>query len=946
MKYYLKSFLKENYANKNDAYLFILWSVFKNISTSTKLSDAIKKELSMLDYENFRFISKKDTATRIVEKMKQSNTDTLTKGKASRIEWIQIKNFKSFGSLSDEDKGVKIDLDLKKNIFFAPNGGGKTSLCEAFEYKLTGSIKEAVRRGVSLKEYIKRDSHKESIVIKFVDDDSTRDKFTESDNLFFHKCFIEKNRLQEFVLMGSKDTGTKEKDVIAVILGLQELDDLVSSFVQPASFKLASLKRNQITQELSDLDKLNQTYHVQKALLENQQKNERENCSRLLGFESGEIDQNILDSEINALNEKLGLLQKDLIVLEESKTTPVSPEKIIRYENLINRQLERLKELKEDFNDKALKVNYEQFYQVLSSLEKTDKLIESCPACGTPISQVLSHPYTKARVELENLKDISKLQSNLKRVEKRVKSRCYSMCVNFIKAYKENSKIISSNEYNFEETVSQLRDILSGKDKDKELNFVISAMSKLHNSKKEIMSYFELVNEYHQKHDLSRSIAEKQSEINFTRKKVEALKLSRANIVRNEEALTKLKENNSAYNEKVDKLKSKLINENNFNQFLDSVELAYKDFIKDLTLFKLEIESKQIHDIEQSVTNYYQNINKNDDDAEYITAVNFTLEGTSYKINVTLKDGTTRNSYACLSEGHLRSLGLSILLAVAEKNNVPFIIFDDVVNAIDSDHRANIIELLFNNDFLKKTQQIITTHDRLFWERFCNTYSQKVNRKDVDKMSYVINYTHTGSVLVQHNVGFEEKIQTALKYFDVRQALIYCRIWFETLVTEYLVERGETLTAKFHHKERNNLLKPTLESIYAAFSKYFPNDPDLSLIKNDLINWSAQNQEHHSFDENSYNFVHAKNSDEIEKIFVAIQKVSFKLFPKREMERLNKRKIQLIAQYESLVRKYENEDFRKKAPREVIQQHLIKVEDVRAELQKIDQLLNTLQNPA
>jgi DNA sulfur modification protein DndD len=946
MKHFFRNFLKMNFSNKNDAYLFILWSVYKNIQGPIKLSDAIKKELSLLDLGKFDFPSKRETATRIIQKMKQLSTNTLTIGESSRIEWAQIKNFKSFGSLSGEDMGVRIELNPKKNIFFAPNGGGKTSLCEAFEYKLTGSVKEAVRRGINLKEYIKRDGEKESIQIKFVDEDSVKDKYTELDNMFFQKCFIEKNRLQEFALMGSKDTGIKEKDVVAVILGLQELDDLVTSFVQPASFKLGSLKRTQISQQHEQLEKSNQSYLAKKELLEKQLKSEKENSSKILGIDSSVINQNVIDAEINTLNEMLSRLINELTVLEGSKTIPVFSETINKAEGLINKQLEKLKGFKEEFNDKASKVQYEKFYQALRSLEKTNVQVEECPACGTPINQVQHHPFTKAKIELEKLKEISILQSNLTRVEKRIRTKCYSMCVNFIKAYQDNFRIISDCDHDFDDIINRLRDILNTKDKNKELNFVISSVSILHNMKNEIISYFNLVNAHHQNHDLAKIITEKQIEIESTRKNSESLKLSAANIKRDQKALAELINSNSAYDEKVEKLKIQLINEDNFNQFLDNVEQEYKDFVKDLSRYKLEIESQQIHDIEQSVTHYYQNINKNDEDAEYITAVNFALEGNSYKVNVTLIDGTTRNSYACLSEGHLRSLGLSILLAVAEKNRVPFIIFDDVVNAIDSDHRANIIDLLFNNDYLKNTQQLITTHDRLFWERFSNTFSQKVNRKDVDRMSYVINYTNAGSVLIQHNVGFEEKIQKALACYDIRQALVYCRIWFETLVTEYCVERGETLTGKFHHKERNNLVKPTLESIYAVFSKDFPNDPDLSLIKNDLINWAAQNQEHHSFDENSYNFVHAKSSNEIEKIFAAIQKVSFKLFPKREKDSLSKRKIQLLAQYESLVRRYEDDNFRNKAPREVVQQHLKKVEDARAELLKIDQLLAALQDTA
>ncbi|MEX2462544.1 MAG: AAA family ATPase [Paenibacillaceae bacterium] len=237
MKYYFKNFIKKMFANKNDAYLFILWCVYKNISQPQKLSDLIKIELTDLVYDEFKFTKKREIAARIVQKLKNIEVSS-TRSNFSKMTSIQIKNFKAFGAINEEDQGIYIELDQKKNIFFAPNGGGKTSLCEALEYKLTKTIKEAVRRGIPLKEYIRRNEEKEEIQIKFFDNTINLEKLSDFQIEYYHKCFIEKNRLQEFALLGSKDTGTKERDVIAVILGLQDLDDLISSFVQPASFKL------------------------------------------------------------------------------------------------------------------------------------------------------------------------------------------------------------------------------------------------------------------------------------------------------------------------------------------------------------------------------------------------------------------------------------------------------------------------------------------------------------------------------------------------------------------------------------------------------------------------------------------------------------------------------------------------------------------------------------
>ena len=214
-----------------------------------------------------------------------------------------------------------------------------------------------------------------------------------------------------------------------------------------------------------------------------------------------------------------------------------------------------------------------------------------------------------------------------------------------------------------------------------------------------------------------------------------------------------------------------------------------------------------------------------------------------------------------LSEGHLRALGLSILLAMAEKNNFPLIVFDDVVNAIDTDHRSNIIDLFFSDAYLRRIQMVVTTHDRLFWERFC-IISDRHPHCD-QHTSHVLSYTNKGVVVIDHAGGFQKKVYLALSVFDVRQALLYCRIWFESMVLEFCIENGVTVTANFNKSQlkKSMYLQVSLEHTFSLVEPFI--DYDLSyfnFIKNDLVNWGGQNQEHHAFDEGSLNF-EAPNTD-------------------------------------------------------------------------------------
>ena len=187
------------------------------------------------------------------------------------------------------------------------------------------------------------------------------------------------------------------------------------------------------------------------------------------------------------------------------------------------------------------------------------------------------------------------------------------------------------------------------------------------------------------------------------------------------------------------------VDNSHYNQLLKDLEVEYRTLYGDLLGYKLELEKARITGIEAKAAEYYRAINNHDDDHEQIVTLAFEKLTESYRIKITNVDGSLLDAFAVLSEGHLRALGLSILLAMAEKNNFPLIVFDDVVNAIDTDHRSNIIDLFFNDTYLRRIQMVVTTHDRLFWERFCiiadrhPQCDQHANHvlKDGDKMEVI-----------------------------------------------------------------------------------------------------------------------------------------------------------------------------------------------------------------
>ena len=93
------------------------------------------------------------------------------------------------------------------------------------------------------------------------------------------------------------------------------------------------------------------------------------------------------------------------------------------------------------------------------------------------------------------------------------------------------------------------------------------------------------------------------------------------------------------------------------------------------------------------------------------------------------------------------------------------------------------------------------------------------------------------------------------------------------------------ITAQFGKSQlkKSVYLQISLEKTFSLIEPLLSYDPvHFNLIKNDLVNWAGQNQEHHAFDEGSLNFVHSKTSREVLRIYDAIRLLECQLFPQKK----------------------------------------------------------------
>jgi hypothetical protein len=137
------------------------------------------------------------------------------------------------------------------------------------------------------------------------------------------------------------------------------------------------------------------------------------------------------------------------------------------------------------------------------------------------------------------------------------------------------------------------------------------------------------------------------------------------------------------------------------------IKLAYDSFLERLRAFRNELPGTLMAGLNDIAMTLYNGFNREDRAEDKLAALYLPLTG-DQKIEIAFCGNPRRRVDALhvLSEGHIRCLGLAILLAKAQSSDCPLIIFDDAINAIDHDHRAGIRETVFESDHFTDAQLI------------------------------------------------------------------------------------------------------------------------------------------------------------------------------------------------------------------------------------------------
>ncbi len=230
----------------------------------------------------------------------------------------------------------------------------------------------------------------------------------------------------------------------------------------------------------------------------------------------------------------------------------------------------------------------------------------------------------------------------------------------------------------------------------------------------------------------------------------------------------------------------------------------------------------------------------------------------SEKLIIIFKDGSRAEALQVLSEGHIKILGLSILLAKAVHNKLHFIVFDDIVNAIDDDHRNGVADLLMNHTDFSDIQIILSTHG----DQFIVKLQDKLGKSRYNKAAITYKFIPADSLIERGVVAEYSDAKAPLdaaekKYAEneIKDSASKCRQAMECIAYNLWNVIAKTPNGMISVGLRSPKAIPDLSSIIEALIKKTNKMEGMEDIHTELIclkqdnNWRVLNKGTHYEDE-------------------------------------------------------------------------------------------------
>lgn len=636
--------------------------------------------------------------------------------KFSQLNRITVGPFRGFA------RQEVFDLASRLVLIYGPNGSGKSSFCEALEYGLLGNVVEAEsKRFRDQNEYLKNAYVNQFSPPNIYGDDGKGNEIAVAPNEAAYRfCFVEKNRIDSFSRIAAQ-APAKQTELISTLFGLDSFAEFVRNFTAEIDGRYIDLegrkaafltqKRQALAGAQQQLQSCNndlQAISAEELRLANQYR------------EGATFSQTVL--ELNGNDETPGLIER----LESELQQPVAAKSnrtSIALETLgksITTTIQELTGKQHELAAASQQVSFKQLYEAVSQVQQSSP--SACPACKTPLNQVAVNPYAHAGQELQKLQQLAAIQQDATRLEQSTRQPLFtlSQIINACLKYYPQSNPIKPYEV--------------GDNGQPSIEWWNSLHYKLpdgYTPWQHLASQVQQLEENDNKVDqATQQKSNKQAKLNKLReyaRQVTVLQTRRQTANAAIESAQKLINN---FQDKNAQLIADVEAEKAVISKNKAITSAYARFVRKLNDYSNNLPAQLVADLGETVVTLYNAFNRNDSHSERLANVTLPLtQNQRLKIAFCNNPNQSYDALHVLSEGHIRCLGLAILLAKNLKENAPVLIFDDPVNAIDDDHRESIRRTLFEDQYFSNKQILLTCHGEEFFKDIQNLLpAQEANR--------------------------------------------------------------------------------------------------------------------------------------------------------------------------------------------------------------------------
>lgn len=699
--------------------------------------------------------------------------------KVTRLTSIKIEHFRGFSNVQN------LEFKNPYTFIYGPNGTGKSSLCEALEFSLLGAINEADAKRIDIATYIKNAITKKSQKpVLYGASPDGKIVAVNADPQRFEFCFIEKNRIDGFARVAA-NTAQAQQSRLAALFGLEDFNNFANQFNDNFDNYIDCTGKK--AKELADKEK---QITIHKANLHQMPDKEKAIKARgdavLLKFEKcqtlAEVKTYISGNEhvvgiLKANHTEIGRLANLKLAVEPGIAIILDEVK-----NLTSLIHER-KEAKQFLSAYKDQLSLGDLYKAV--LKNQERYKDNCPACESILFKdgllaVPVNPYENATDKLQQFDVAIKKEQRISEITGILEKRWPQLAARIGSLHAVALLVDFAGIAN----VGTLKDVCEGVEGS---NALEAALSQIAQQAALLDAIRISIEEFNLKMNAAKAaIAKIEAEnlvLNSTLEELVAIDT----IVKDSTLVT------SAANAAIEKFKAEnelLIKEVEAEKLVvtrnNKYLTAYEIFREKLLAFNNSLPLTLAANLNEKTLKFYNVINRHDHISDQLKSISLPT-ASGRKIEIEFHGGERYDALQILSEGHIRCLGLAILLSKIVRENLPFLIFDDVVNSIDDEHRSGVIALLLEDEEIKNRQLIITTHGEEFVKRLENSipkadYAKTVSRIDflvpVEAKTIAVKLDSARHYLVVAEQSYKDgKIRDCLSYMRKSLEEVLNRLW-------------------------------------------------------------------------------------------------------------------------------------------------------------------------